>query len=74
MRSELRHVLIEPVRPPSKVLGHMDLLGRLRGRESDSHNVSLTRDEEKIDYFSNRQGELDAFQKRTFQLTFSLAV
>jgi hypothetical protein len=27
----------------------MDLLGRLRGRESDSHIVSLMGDEEKID-------------------------
>ena len=52
-----------------------DLLGRLRGRESDSHIVSLTGDEEKIDYFiNNRQRGFDAFQKRTINLELSLNI
>jgi len=60
-------------RPPSLVLGRKDPLDRLRGRESDSHTVSLIGDEEKIDsFFTLKRGELDAFQKRTFRLEFNL--
>jgi hypothetical protein len=33
--------------------------------------MSLVGDEEKIDYFINGQGGLDAFQKRTYKVTFS---
>ena len=50
-------------RPPSLVLGRKDPLGRLRGRESDSHIVSLSGDEEKIDYLFNRQRDLMPFRK-----------
>ena len=57
----LEHRLIN--RPPSKVLGRKDPLDRLRGRESDSHIVSLSGDEEKIDYKLNRHRDLTPFRK-----------
>jgi hypothetical protein len=33
--------------------------------------MSLVGDEEKIDYFINEQGGLDAFQKRIYKVMFS---
>jgi hypothetical protein len=51
MRSAILSVSRKLNRPPSLVLGRKDPLDRLRGRESDSHIVSLLGDEERLTIF-----------------------